>query len=145
MASLWNMRHRLDVARACVWNSLVPLYRVQYCYNWGSATKLRSVLLRWRWFHHADVSNTAARVSSGRGQQFILPGWFNLTSISNVTADVVLSPYIDQLRRLYHTNVCNAATDTDSKVHGANMGPAWVLSAPDGPHVGPMNFAIWAR
>ena len=30
----------------------------------------------------------------------------------------------------------------DSKVHGANMGPTWVLLAPDGPHVGPMNFAI---
>ena len=32
----------------------------------------------------------------------------------------------------------------DSKVHGANMGPIWVLSAPDGPHVGPMAFAIRA-
>ena len=30
----------------------------------------------------------------------------------------------------------------NSKVHGANMGPTWVLSAPDGPHVGPMNLAI---
>ena len=30
----------------------------------------------------------------------------------------------------------------DNKVHGANMGPIWVLSAPDGPHVGPMNLAI---
>ena len=30
----------------------------------------------------------------------------------------------------------------DSKVPGANMGPIWVLSAPDGPHVGPMNLAI---
>ena len=30
----------------------------------------------------------------------------------------------------------------DSKVHGANMGPTWVLSARDGPHVGPMNLAI---
>ena len=30
----------------------------------------------------------------------------------------------------------------DNKVHGANMGPTWALSAPDGPHVGPMNFAI---
>ena len=30
----------------------------------------------------------------------------------------------------------------DSKVHGANMGPTWVLSAPDGPHVGPMNLAL---
>ena len=30
----------------------------------------------------------------------------------------------------------------DSKVHGANMGSTWVLSAPDGPHVGPVNLAI---
>ena len=30
----------------------------------------------------------------------------------------------------------------DSKVHEANVGPTWVLSAPDGPHVGPMNLAI---
>ena len=31
---------------------------------------------------------------------------------------------------------------SDSKVHGANMGATWVLEAPDGPHVGPMNLAI---
>ena len=30
----------------------------------------------------------------------------------------------------------------DSKVHGANMGPTWVLRALDGPHVGPMNLVI---
>ena len=30
-----------------------------------------------------------------------------------------------------------------SKVHGVNMGSTWDLSAPDGPHVGPMNFATW--
>ena len=32
-------------------------------------------------------------------------------------------------------------TFPDSKIHGAYMGPTWVLSAPDGPHVGPMNLA----
>ena len=32
----------------------------------------------------------------------------------------------------------------DSKAHGANMGPTWVMSAPDGPHVDPMNLAIRA-
>ena len=32
----------------------------------------------------------------------------------------------------------------DSKVHGANMRPTWVLSAPDGPRVGPINLAISA-
>ena len=28
----------------------------------------------------------------------------------------------------------------DSKVHEANMGPTWVLSAPDGPHVAPYHL-----
>ena len=32
-------------------------------------------------------------------------------------------------------------TFPDGKVNGANMGPTWVLSAPDGPHVGHMNLA----
>ena len=32
----------------------------------------------------------------------------------------------------------------DSKVRGANMGPIWGRQDPGGPHVGPMNFAIWA-
>ena len=40
------------------------------------------------------------------------------------------------MMRIENTN------NRDSKVHGANMEPTWVLSAPDGPHVGPMNLAI---
>ena len=32
----------------------------------------------------------------------------------------------------------------DRKVHGANMGPIWGRQDPGGPHVDPMNFAIWA-
>ena len=36
-------------------------------------------------------------------------------------------------------------TCPDSKVHGANMGPIWGERDPDGPHVGPMNFAIWVQ
>ena len=31
----------------------------------------------------------------------------------------------------------------DSKVCGANMGPIWGRQGPGGPHVGPMNLAIW--
>ena len=30
----------------------------------------------------------------------------------------------------------------DSKVSGANKGPTWVLSAPGGSHVGPINLVI---
>ena len=32
----------------------------------------------------------------------------------------------------------------DRKVHGANMGPIWDRQDLGGPHVGPMDFAIWA-
>ena len=34
----------------------------------------------------------------------------------------------------------------NSKIHGAKMGPTWVLSAPGGTHFGPINLAIrvWA-
>ena len=31
----------------------------------------------------------------------------------------------------------------DSKVHGANMGTIWGRQGPGGPHIGPMDFAIW--
>ena len=31
----------------------------------------------------------------------------------------------------------------DSKILGANMGRIWGRQDPGGPHVGPMNFAIW--
>ena len=33
----------------------------------------------------------------------------------------------------------------DSKIHGANMGSIWGRQDPGGPHVGPMNFDIWAN
>ena len=46
-----------------------------------------------------------------------------------------------------HCNVIRAKQNgeaPDSKVHGANMGPAWILPDADGPHVGPMSLAIRA-
>ena len=32
---------------------------------------------------------------------------------------------------------------SDNKAHGANIGLIWGRQDPGGPHVGPMNFAIW--
>ena len=37
--------------------------------------------------------------------------------------------------------IITPCVNPDSKVHVANMGPTWVLSAPGGSHVGPMNLA----
>ena len=33
----------------------------------------------------------------------------------------------------------------DRKVHAANMGPIWDRQDPGGPHVGPMNFALYVN
>ena len=42
-----------------------------------------------------------------------------------------------------HQGIILSMAYPDSKVHGANMGPIWGRQDPGGPHVGPMNFAIW--
>ena len=44
------------------------------------------------------------------------------------------------VNKLAHSEICLCCNYPDSKVHGANTGPNWVLSAPDGPHVGPMKL-----
>ena len=41
------------------------------------------------------------------------------------------------------SRMARTVTYPDSKVHGANMGPIWGRQDPGGPHVGPMNVAIW--
>ena len=47
---------------------------------------------------------------------------------------------------LEHNHVYNfvsaAGMVPDNTVHEAHMEPTWDLSAPDGPHVGPMKLAI---
>ena len=58
--------------------------------------------------------------------------WFRKLAICKTVEHTSLSRYRENM----------PSTIPDSKVHGANTGPTWVLSAPDGPHVGPMNLAI---
>ena len=43
---------------------------------------------------------------------------------------------------LTKTHLMDLPSVPDSKIHLGNMGPTWVLSAPDEPHVGPMKLAI---
>ena len=42
----------------------------------------------------------------------------------------------------HHENMFGDPVNPDSKIHGVNMGPTWVLSAPGGPQVGHMNLTI---
>ena len=58
---------------------------------------------------------------------------------------IYFNRHIYECQRYYYRSgpLTSWKSNPDNKVHGANMGPTWVLSAPDGPHVGPMNLAIW--
>ena len=42
-----------------------------------------------------------------------------------------------------YPEVPEQAVFPDGKVHGANMGPIWGREDSGGPHVDPMNYAIW--
>ena len=54
---------------------------------------------------------------------------------------LLLNDHVITFSRI-NTVVVYFISNPESEVRGANMGPTWVLSAPDGPHVGPMNFDI---
>ena len=58
--------------------------------------------------------------------------FLNFTQIFHVIIHFTLSVNTFTIYSFIYTQI----------VHGANMGPTWVLSAPDWPHVGPMNLAI---
>ena len=47
-----------------------------------------------------------------------------------------------QTQSVFDVNFVHA--HPDNKGHGANMGPISGRQDPGGPHVGPLNFAIWA-
>ena len=78
-----------------------------------------------------------------------------ITEIWSISVELVLYAWIGELAYYQYIFYIHMSFQTIispvNKVHGANMGPTWVLSAPDGPHVGPMNIAIrgssyrWAK
>ena len=65
-----------------------------------------------------------------------------LTIYSRALPLKVKCGHLYQLHSCIWNTVKHLERVPDSKVHEANMGPTWVLSAPDGLHVGPMNLAI---
>ena len=77
--------------------------------------------------------------------KFVVPrGTFdNMSSLIQVMARYLMSQWwLSSLADLFVTRPQWVSTP-DSKVHGANMGLIWGRQDPGGPHVGPMNFAIW--
>ena len=73
-----------------------------------------------------------------------IPLWKNLVNASHWLK--ILSQYDTTTGHFYEDRILQVLSlshnTPHNKVHGANMGPIWVLSAPDVPHIGPMNLAI---
>ena len=71
-----------------------------------------------------------------------------ISSLHYMSIDFLTMPIIGSKARIIgrpvtqNSSSVSACNSPDSKVHEANMAPTWVLSAPDGPHVGPMNLAM---
>ena len=90
-------------------------------------------------------------IASVRRQAIV---WINAGSLSIdfLFSDILLEIQIFSLTKMHlimsyaknddHLVSASMVKYPDSKIRGANMGPTWVLFAPDGPHVGPMNLAI---
>ena len=69
-------------------------------------------------------------------------GWLIMPNETSVIRVNGITMHIDTRQHLLWSISWLYQIYPDSKVHGANMGPTWVLSAPDGHHVGPMNLTI---
>ena len=60
----------------------------------------------------------------------------------NTTIQISWPVHADWMYQVTHPLIPHS-NNPDSKVHQANMGPFWGRQDPRGPHVGPMNLAIW--
>ena len=90
--------------------------------------------------HHPLIIITlTSHVRQCVSDHLTLDWWFN--SFFRLTIEKISKPRITS--SLWGESIDDRWISPDSKVRGANMGPTWVLSAPDGFHVGPMNLAIW--
>ena len=66
--------------------------------------------------------------------------WSSQNTLLNVVSNYLQDTKMNEMHSL--TSIFQIFPIPNNKNHGANMGPTWVLSAPDGPNVGPMNLAI---
>ena len=115
------------------------------------------------WFDLSPSYKQTVRISGDRddneetrmaSQYPVIMGWkwASVGSIAPVPVSLRLFPrvfswpeeFIDSVSQLSAKSSLRVNTPTpDSKVHGANMGPIRGRQDPGGPHVGPMNLAIW--
>ena len=110
----------------------ILLFLFQKMYLKMSSAKMAAILPKGRWV------KTETTMSVSTDHSPVNPLWYYVPEIcmDSVWVCLVLNVYAYSVVHISHHH--------DSKVHGANMGPIWGRQDPGGPHVGPMNFAIWA-
>ena len=123
------MERWLNLLMTVHWNKDLILMKFCHWMHWRLSFQQSPVLpvtkYASKWHYHFSV-----KVSKPSSADPLYISNANLIIL--VTADVLVA------------NCAQPETSTpDSKVHGANMGPIWGRQDPGGPHVGPMNFAIW--
>ena len=111
----------------CVWASATCTYNWYLCSVHGMAEVIS------HWFKKKDLFWQYFFISKPQFRYIFLDVPCFLFRSCFV---VVILSVLSRLVRSIHN-------DPDSKVHGANMGPIWGRQDPGGPHVGPMNLAIW--
>ena len=109
-----------------------PLAMLNYLTNVSISSLARSSYQR----RHSSV------VVKDVETQCVICYQFAINSFSPKTLSLLISGLSTLIWRASRHLAKTTCIFPDSKFHGANMGNTWVLSAPDGPHVGPMNLAI---
>ena len=103
-----------------------------------------STLIDWGLVTHICVGNLAIIgsdncLSPGRRHAIIWTdaGIFLIGPSETDFNEILIKNHTFSFKKIY------LKMSPDNKVHEANMGPIWGRQDPDGPLVGPMNFAIW--
>ena len=108
------------------------------CFRGSSLRHRNSVLLQL----------TVAQQTNNVMVVFLGACWFSYGLIHPLRPNELGQHWFWYWPKLFPTNAVKISNrfhcvDLDNKLHGANMGTTWVLSAPDGPHVDTSNLAIW--
>ena len=114
-------------------------------YLWYKEPPLNRVLVPTaeKWLNDLEMESLCIQhiICIANGFFFALMSNFIHMKIRNA----IIHPHhngIDDINKLPLKEWTTNYTIPDSKVHVAHMGSTWVLSAPGGPHVGPINLAI---
>ena len=138
--------------------SIVSTFYVLVVFKWHSCFVVNGINCCWKWYvkipeyystivkkklkvHYllllASPSNIVGTVQMGCGL---------VVSIMFMSCQIFTNMW-PWLALLTHSDRANSTIgwkiSLDSKVHRANMGPTWGRQDPGGPHVGPMNLAVW--